>query len=208
MRLVSYREARQLLVGGRAGPGHVLGIDQAKASGWALIELAQQRCVLSGVAKTPAEQEDVLNLLAGLPGLFWPSVLVVLEDHSFMPTRAGTSARTLLSLGESRGRWLALLSERGHPPEARLLCTPAVWRKVLAKPGTRFTRATWKREAKRWASARVGERITSDDEAEAIAIAYWGSWEGLHRWALRESELTIPKNRPHPKPAPKRVAEG
>jgi hypothetical protein len=186
---LSMREARAVLVGDRGGSGHVLGIDQATRSGWALVSLETGACTCSGAVTGAAEQERVIALLGGMPGFHWASTLVVLEDHSDIPAALGIPTSGILSLGESRGRWCALLSQAGQPEEARLLAAPSTWRKLL---GTRcnVSRESWKAQALLWARAVTRRAMESDDEAEAVVIALWGSSEGLVRWATRISEQT------------------
>ena len=181
-------EARAALVGPRTGPGHVLGIDQATTSGWALCDLETRKCVLSGVARGAEAQQDALSLLARVPGHSWPSTLVVFEDHRGIPASEGIPTAGLLSLGEARGRWAALLSQAGQSEEARVLAAPDAWRRLL---GTRrnLPRKAWKAQAVMWASAITGRRIESDDEAEAVVIAMWGAHEGLVRWATERAEV-------------------
>lgn len=195
---VPYAVARAQLVAGRQGPGHVLGVDQAKRSGWALVDLESKRCVLSGATSRESDEADAIALLTRLPGLDWGSVLVVLEDHSTFPIRSGeTSATVLLSLGESRQRWKTLLSQAGQPPEARVLATPDAWRKLLGTRGN-VGRASWKAQALLWSSALTKRRIEDDNEAEAVVIAMWGAHEGLVRWASVRAEAGAAK-RPRPR---------
>jgi hypothetical protein len=188
---LTLREARAVLVGDRPGGGHVLGIDQATRSGWALVSLETGTCICSGAVTGSDAQEGVVRLLADLPGLCWASLLVVLEDHADIPATLGIPTSGILSLGESRGRWLALLAQAGHPDEARVLVAPSTWRKLL---GTRcnIARDAWKAQALLWARAVTRRPIESDDEAEAVVIALWGASEGLVRWATRMGEQTRP----------------
>ena len=198
----TYQEARARLLAARQGPGHVLGLDQATATGWALFDLISKRCVLSGRSVSPDGEREVVATLTAHPGLDWASTLVVFEDHSTFPIAAGTtSARVLLSLGESRQRWKTLLSDAGHSPEARLLVPPHDWRKLL---GTRANvgRDAWKQQAVMWASALVGRQVAFDDEAEAIVIGMWGVHEGLIRWATRRAEQGATARKPRRKKQP------
>jgi hypothetical protein len=182
-------EARAVLRGDRPGPGHVLGIDQATQSGWALVDLETGRCTLSGAVAGPRCQEGVLSRLADVTGLHWASTLVVLEDHSTIPAGSGIPTSSILSLGDSRGRWCALLSQAGQPEEARMLAAPDVWRRLLGTRGY-VGRAAWKMQACLWARAITGRAIQNDDEAEAVVIAMWGAREGLVRWASARAEQT------------------
>lgn len=192
---LTYRSARELLIGDRKGPGHVLGIDQATCSGWALLDLVTRRVVLSGEAKGHDEREAAIALMSRLPGLSWASVLVVFEDHRAMPLTAGkTSAATMLSLGETRGQWKALLTQAGQPEAARLLVAARGWEKTLGARQS-LPRAERKQQALRWARALTGKGIEGDDEAEAVCIAYWGALEGLLRWAQEQSELASKRRR-------------
>lgn len=191
---LSFREARAVLLGGREGPGYVLGIDQATSSGWAVVDLQTLRCVRSGQVRGHLEQEHALAELAEVPGLCWPSVLVVLEDHRHIPARDGIPTGSLLTLGEARGRWLALLSQRGQPEGARILAEPSVWRRMLGTTA-RLPRKAWKAQAVAWAKAHTGRDVRNDDEAEAVVIALWGATEGLVKWANERREVT-PAKRP------------
>lgn len=195
---IGYLEAITLL-GVARGPGYVIGIDQATCSGWAAVELKRRQCVLSGRAKTPAEQKHALLDLEALPGFSWREALVVMEDHRHIPADKGKSVGTLLKLGEARGRWHALLSVFDHPETHRILVQPQRWRRIL---GTRahLPRAAWKAQAKLWSSAVCARPITNDDEAEAICIASWGAWDGLAQWARDTVKSLAP-------PAPKRRLE-
>lgn len=181
---IAREEAILRLCGRRTGPGHVLGLDQAATSGWALYDLGACRVVASGLAHGEADQARVMARLSCVEGLDWQSTLVVLEDHGGIPARFGLPSRVLLALGEARGRWLSLLAQHGQPKRARVRVPVATWR---AHAGIRpFTpRARCKALAIGFASVVSGRTVQSDDEAEAILIAHWGADVGLHEWAAK-----------------------
>ena len=195
---LSFAEAHGLLSAQAAGelsaehPGaHVLGIDEASVSGWALVHVATRKVQSSGVVKGDDAKADLLHRLADRIDM--RSLLVCLEDHRFIPQQADHSARThreretrhtqkLLALGRADGAWQMGLSMLRHPAAQRLMVQPRVWRAVL---GTRvnLSREAWKAQAIRWASAVMQEPVTQADRAEAIGIAMWGAWDGLYQWA-------------------------
>lgn len=179
---VSFEAARSLLCGREAGPGYVLAIDQARSSGYAVIELERRQVVERGRCTLGDGQRAVLRSLRQLPGFSYASLLVVMEDHRHLPVSKGGSAATLLGIGDARGQWKALLSICEHPPSQLLLVEPREWRRVL---GTRVNlqRDAWKAQARLWASAVLQVPVRDDDEAEALAMAYWGAWDGLYTWA-------------------------
>lgn len=182
-----YLEAVGLLAG--AGTAYVLGIDQATSSGVAVFDVVRRRCVLSGTVRGAQEQQRVLLSLGELPGFSWSSLLVVLEDHGRVPRRKNKSTRTVLALGESAGRFRALLSIYEHPEQNLLTVTPSTWRRLLGPMPRGTRRPRWKAEARAWASMHLGHAVTSDDEAEAICIAAWGAWDGLARWSQHTRRL-------------------
>jgi hypothetical protein len=182
---LSFEAARTLLCGRSAGPGYVLGIDQARSSGYGVLELERRRVVQHGRCSLGAGQRAVLKALRSLPGFSYASLLVVMEDHRHLPVSKGGSAATLLGIGDARGQWKALLSICEHPPAQMLLVEPREWRRVM---GTRVNlqRDAWKAQARMWASAVLQTPVRDDDEAEALGIAYWGAWDGLYKWATHE----------------------
>lgn len=181
-------------------PTHVLGVDQAARSGWALCRVGGL-CLESGVAANDGKREGVilraLELAGGVENL-----LFVFEDHTDIPlhNRAQWSrekgapkrnAASLIGMGRALGRWEGLLGHFEHPEKLRMGVTSEAWRlRVLNcsnKPGTEEL----KERAKRWACLRTGRSITDDNEAEAICIATWGAIDGLSVLANGRKERRV-----------------
>lgn len=177
----THREGVQRLLGGAPGPGYVLGVDQAAESGYAVAELDGRRIVAHGRAGSSEERRKALIALRRLPHFEPRQMLVVFEDHSSYPMQ---SAAQGIGLGVALGRWLELLDIFDHPERLRIKAPPDEWRRVMGTTA-KLERAAWKAQAKMWATATVGHRITSDDEAEAICIATWGAWDGVYTWGLK-----------------------
>lgn len=172
-------------------PTHVLGIDQARASGWCITPIggtALQFELAESFAGRRYAADCALNAVGGDAA----RLLVVFEDHSTISLTHGTnrSARgnhrapirntaSILGLGAARGRWDELLDMLEHPASLRLSVSPEDWRiRVLGcsnKPGT----DELKERAKRWAMAHTQKSVCDDNVAEAICIAAWGSLDGL-----------------------------
>lgn len=207
---LSFVEARRMLRDGAAkggiSPGYVLGADQASHSGYGLIELERRSVILSGTVHGEDEAAELLKRIADRIDV--ATLLVVLEDHRWLPAQVDPSATTsrertvrhtrkLLALGDARGVWKMGLAMLGQPKGQRLLVQPRVWRQVM---GTRvnLNRDAWKAQAKLWASAVLGQPVKDADRAEAIGIATWGAWDGLYQWAsleLLRQRGVLPENR-------------
>lgn len=177
----THRHAVQRLLGGSLGPGYVLGVDQAAMSGYAVVELDQRRVVATGTARTSPERRRALIDLRKLPGFDPRRMLVAFEDHTTFPFQSTTQA---VGLGVALGRWLELLDIFDHPPRLRIKAAPQEWRRVLGTTGA-LERDAWKAQARAWATSVCRRRIASDDEAEAVCIATWGAWDGLHQWSVK-----------------------
>ncbi len=186
--------ADALAVLGRAsGTPYVLGIDQAATSGYAVVDPTSGRVVASGTTSSTETQVAALESLRALPGFELAAVLVVFDDHGgidplyrqrFDPKTGKApdrSPRVAVGLGDARGGWRVLLDLRAQPKAQRRLAAPSEWRRVLK--GARLPGDDLKTAAVRWASARVGRRLTSADEAEAVGIATWGAVDGLRAFA-------------------------
>ena len=180
----TYRAAVQELLSGAPGPGYVLGVDQAATSGWALVELDQRRVVAHGVSQTSPERRRALIDLRRLPGFDPRRMLVVFEDHTTFPAQSTAQA---VGLGVALGRWLELLDIFDHPPRLRTKAAPAEWRRVLGT-SAHLERDAWKAQARMWATSVCREQVVSDDEAEAVCIATWGAWDGVHQWSVNEAK--------------------
>jgi hypothetical protein len=181
----THREGVLRLLQGAQGPGYVLGLDQAATTGWAVVELDQRRVVGHGITKTSCDRRQVLSGLRDLPRFHARRLLVVTEDHSGFPLQ---STQQGIGLGVALGRWLELLDIFDHPQRLRIEVTPAEWRRVLGTTA-RLERDAWKAQAVRWASAVCGQKLESDDEAEAVCIATWGAWDGVHAWGVLDDKL-------------------
>lgn len=171
-------------------PTHVLGIDQAAISGWA-IACVGGRVLESGVARERSLREGVIMRAIALAGGDVENLLLVFEDHSDIPlgnrarydhrTKHGPqrNAASLIGMGRALGRWEGLLDHYGHPERLRIGVTSEAWRmRVLGcsnKPGT----DELKQRALRWARGHTGSLAIADhNEAEAVCIAAWGALDG------------------------------
>lgn len=194
--LAERADPHAFLTAGRptVSPGYVLGVDEASTSGYGLIELAERKVILSGVVHGEDEAAAMLRNVA--ERLDVRALLVVLEDHRFLPAQVDPTAMTsrertvrhtrkLLALGDSRGVWRMGLSMLGHPADQRLMVQPRIWRRVMGT-SVNLGRDAWKAQAKMFASAVIGQPVKSADRAEGIGIALWGSWDGLYQWASLE----------------------
>lgn len=177
----THRAGVQQLLSGQPGPGYVLGVDQARSSGWCVVELDQRRVVAHGTATDSPARRRALTGLRQLPHFQVRQLLVVFEDHASFPTK---SVQQGIDLGRALGRWEELLDIFDHPERLRVRVEPQEWRRVLGTTGC-LDRDSWKAQAKLWATATVRSRVVCDDEAEAIAIATWGAWDGLYAWAVK-----------------------
>lgn len=185
----------------------VVGIDQARASGWAIRIRELRDPAFWGLARNASERRDVVQraLDAARP----KEILIVLEDHGKMPlsrrtkhdrrrlprhglaatlaaaNQAGSSAptrstATILGMGDARGRWREQFELAGVPASHFVLVEPKVWRAaVFGRSAPRMGTDAAKALALRWATAEVGERVDDDNVAEALAIARWGALEGV-----------------------------
>lgn len=171
-------------------PTHVLGIDQAATSGWAIAPCGG-RVFEHGVAKGRNGRLYALDRVYEHAHQA-ANLLVVFEDHSGIslsyggrknadgsdqaPTR---NAAMLLGLGAARGRWDELLDGIGHPEALRLKVTPRDWRARVLGTGQSIGADALKARALLWASQHVGENLTDHNEAEAVCIAAWGAIDGV-----------------------------
>jgi len=158
----------------------VLGVDQAKVSGWALF--ADARLLAHGVARTAEQRHRVCLRAAAMARAQGGALLLMLEDHqdttrdALRAAKRGqvkTSADRLLSLGASRGKWEQSWElVAGQAPKA--MVTPRAWRRAILGIPADTPRAECKRLAQLWAKQSWGLDVTHD-EAEAIAIARYGA---------------------------------
>lgn len=190
-----------MLARGIQRPVHVLAVDQARQSGWALRTSAMDggrllgpfSLVLHGTTRNTSEMEDALTRIAEHPTFAWHTLLVAFEDHAAVKSaarlrynhatgqRPTRSEAVLIGLGAARGAWDTLLDQRDHPKAQRIKAAPLAWRRVtshLRMPGDESP----KDAAVRYCRAR-GIAVRSEDEAEAICMGEWASVDGLHAWA-------------------------
>lgn len=178
-----------------------LGIDQAARSGWGIA--VGRNVVRSGVATTHAERKAVVELAREMAGGDMRQVLVMFEDHSGMPLnrltrddrntpRKGRQAApqrntgTVLGMGESRGWWVTLLDDVGHPRALRDKVEPRVWR---AKMGIRGSDTDdLKREACAWATRHMLREVTDIDEGDGVCIAAFAGIDGIQRNEKRKAD--------------------
>lgn len=175
-------------------PCVILGIDPAASSGWAIF--AYGKYITSGVAKTQSEREYAVRLalnetLARIDMPKHDPVLVVVAEKW---TRGGKwYAATMTGIGASWGKWVAELERVGLPKRRIVRVYPATWRgAVLGIGGRNATTEICHRLAILRANTlhlkRHGATRMCSDEAEAIAIAEWGT-------LAREVADVLPKRR-------------
>ena len=169
----------------------VLGLDQARTSGWALA-MERGRVVHHGIARKARQRTEVIQLALSMVGNDPRRVFVMFEQHDHMPVdRLGrndfTTKRTsdrfvergpkqLHGMGKQYGRWEEQLELFGVPESMRDEVQPIVWRRaihgVTSGPDV-------KAAAVRWALNELREPLQTDDEAEAICIATFAALSGI-----------------------------
>lgn len=169
-----------------------LGLDQAlTTSGWCI--LANGTVHSHGVAKDSVQIQAVGDTLAQLVDGEWSRLLVALEHHGTHllhgDKRWQRSPESIVTLGEPRGYWVHEVARRGHPKRLRILVAPGDWRmRVLGisnRAGTERCKAT----AIAWATQRALHPLADDNEAEAVCIAHWASFDGLaHNEARKQKQ--------------------
>lgn len=189
----------------------VLGIDQAKRSGWAIHNgLAAHVTALQGLnVPCPIAASGFVHDTGGLVGVIemakalahGSEFLAVFEDHSGIPLQAKAkfargqapqrNAATILGMGAARGRWELALDLAEHPERLRLEVTPRDWRgRVLGLVPSASTERC-KATACVYASRLIGHQVTDDNEAEAICIACWGALDGLAQLSAVRAERNM-----------------
>jgi len=185
----------------------VLAIDQARTSGWAIatagkvIEHGVSR-KYTAVRRTWNERVAVVARAIELAGNNPSQLLVAFEDHGEMAIgrltqydrkterkgRQGAperSTRSLIGMGKPHGYWSAVLDAAGHSELQRIDVEPCVWRRAVHG----VVKGDVKRAALTWASSKVGQSITDDNEAEAICLACFAATFGdsvLERERLKQ----------------------
>jgi hypothetical protein len=185
-----------------------LAIDQARTSGWAIATGAKVEHGVSkkyaAVGRTWNERVAVVARALQLAQNDPSQLLVAFEDHGEMPigrltqydrkterrTRDGAperSARSLIGMGKPHGYWSAVLDAAGHSERLRIDVEPCVWRRSVH--GT--VKGDVKGAALRWASFRVGQTITDDNEAEAICLACFAVLNGMGMVAQKQLKQRV-----------------
>lgn len=196
---------------GEPGPVISFGVDQAARSGWGIA--VGRKVVRWGVATTAEQRMEVIQLLRVLAGNTLRHVYVLLEDHSKMhwnrltaqdkrTTRAmdgggyvqRSPTKTLIGLGDARGRWREQLELAGHPKTMRDQIDPLEWRRRMGIHGPEA-----KRVACRVAEGAIGMQpgtLTDDDLAEGVCLTLFAATEGHARNELRKvSQRALAKDR-------------
>jgi hypothetical protein len=202
-------------------PSHVLGIDQASTSGWAIAVIAVQpiagQVVQHGVAKDHAGRVRALDeALKHVQGCI-DDLLIVFEDHSGFSMAYGSNrsadgrhqaptrnAAAILGLGEAKGWWVSLLEGLGHPASLRLKVSPQDWRARVLGCSQSIGTDALKERALRWAKAHVRHGLVDHNEAEGICIAAWGSCDGMSvlQHGRREKRVAAREQRAESKQMP------
>lgn len=148
----------------------VLGIDQAKVSGWAL-HSEQLELAAHGIAQNHIQRMNAITMAQRLAADEGLTLVVALEDHGEIPASVGGSTSTILGMGAAAGRWRECLEHLGHPSRRTISLAMSDWRRrTLRVKRPRMKRAT----AKRMAQECVRQLLRvecSEDEAEAMCIA-------------------------------------
>lgn len=147
----------------------ILAIDQARASGWALIVPGLQS--RAGVARKAYERRAVVQEATVVAALHGHALVAVLEDHrAFHFGRGNMSVKSLLGMGAARGRWEQLLEEHGVRDVRQV--APSEWRRRVLGLRSRTRAEDAKRAAVLHAQACLGA-VLLDDAAEAYCMALW-----------------------------------
>ena len=161
----------------------ILGLDQARAGGWAVHD--GRRVRHWGVAKNAGDRRAALLVARDVTISSNGRLLVVYEDHTQIPARAGYGTPALVGMGDARGRWFEQLEMSGHPRAWIMGVTMGDWRRRTI--GNAGGTERIKKRAIEFASRLVREKVIDDNAAEAIIIAHWGALDGLARYfAKRE----------------------
>jgi hypothetical protein len=151
----------------------VLGIDAGATSGWA-IWIPGRGVLEHGTAKSSNQRGSVVYRATDLAIQLDLPCVAVLEKW----TPGGGvrwNPKTMIGLGQSRGRWLEQLDIYSFMDADMIGVEPNTWRAgTLSKLGRGIGRDEWKRRAVQACKAR-GLVTATDDEAEAILIAVWGA---------------------------------
>lgn len=155
-------------------PCVVLGIDPARVSGWSIF--ARGKYVTSGVAKTQADRELAVRIANAESG--GEDIPLVVVAERWNPGGKWYTA-TKVGIGTAWGLWLAELERIGLPKRRVVRVYPQTWRAaVLGMGGRGATTEACHQAALARANTLHHASATSSDEAEAIAIAEWGTRSG------------------------------
>jgi hypothetical protein len=151
----------------------VLGVDSGATSGWAIWTPGAGICK-HGTAKSSADRGAVvLDAVQIAHALTLPCVAVLEKWTPGGGVR--WNPKTMIGLGQSRGRWLEQLEVCDFMDADVVSVEPNTWRAgTLSKLGRGVGRDEWKRRAVQACKAR-GLVTATDDEAEAILMAIWGA---------------------------------
>lgn len=166
----------------------VLGIDQARRSGWAILAGPHPFVVkASGFVHDTAGIMGVVAMARSMAGS--SPFLVVMEDHSGIPLHAKAkfargqapkrNTATILGIGAARGRWEVALDLAQHPDGLRMDVEPCDWRARVLGLSLCASTVRCKAAAMEYASRLIGKPVTDENEAEAVCIACWGALDGI-----------------------------
>lgn len=157
---------------------YVLAIDQAAASGWAVVRIPDGAILDSGTASGElrgfADRARVVALFLALAGD--APVRAIFEDHSdFYFGRGNGSPASLIGMGKPRGRWEESLLRVMLPAHIKHDVQTKVWRRAVLGLPSNVRKEHAKASAIAWASAKLGRKVDDDNEAEAVCIAAWAA---------------------------------
>lgn len=182
-----------MTVATKKAPRVVLGLDQARTSGWGLAP-ERGRVEHHGLARTASQRRDVVELALSMVDGDPRRVFVMFEQHDHMPLsrlgrddfttkRSGTRAfavergpKQIHGMGKAYGRWEEQLDLFGIPVSMRAEVQPHVWRRAIhgVTSGEQIKEAALK-----WALGTLNEPLASHDEAEAICITAYAALSGI-----------------------------
>jgi hypothetical protein len=146
----------------------VLGIDPGKVAGWAL--LAEGKRVASGIACSAEDRTEVVARARAV-AFQWGLPLVAVGERW---TAGGwMSFASQAGLHVNWGVWREALELAGHPKRRIVRVEPREWR--ASTVGHHKGTEAYKQAAVERARDVHHVRVQTADEAEAIAIAEWGS---------------------------------
>lgn len=169
----------------------VLGIDQARRSGWCIhtgdVGACRTAVLASGFVLDTGGIMGVVAMVKSMAGA--EPYLAVFEDHSGIPLHNKTrfarghgapqrNTATILGIGAARGRWEVALDLAEHPDSLRVSVEPCDWRGRVLGLLSSANPDRCKAVAVEYASRLIGHAVTDHNEAEAVCIACWGALDG------------------------------